>query len=153
VIGEVLNCIKLLLTKSDDLKSTYGVNESRDADGHLCASTVLISAKRTKIFQDSFDKLQGRLLKQRKQTNLIQRSKWAIVDKDKFGTLLTNLNGLVSALYDLVPVVPSFQRLMVKEDLEAVPEHLPSLKVLQQACSGRKVLQQACSGRKDDWSD
>lgn len=97
VIGEVLNCIKLLLTKSDDLKSTYGLNESCDADGHLRASTVLISAKRTKKVQDSFERLQVRLLKQRKQTNLIQRSKWAIVDKDKFGTLLTNFNGLVSA--------------------------------------------------------
>ncbi|KAG8532535.1 uncharacterized protein KY384_002412 [Bacidia gigantensis] len=73
----------------------------------------------------------------------MQHQKWVIKDRERFAKLLHNLHELVSGLYDLVLIPRTFQRLMIKEDVESVGNDLSALRKLQIASLGQQT----------DWSD
>ena len=152
-IERVLKAIERLLTKSNDLVSRYGlVRELRMQPHAPSGNEVTVSSERTQKFRKDFTRFlkqrlsyrQGkprfgnRALKQRlshrqEKPRFGKRAKWAIKDHEKFIKLLNSLHDLIEGLHHLVPVPKEFQRLMIEEDINSLPDDLLKLRLLKMA--------------------
>ena len=152
-IERVLKAIERLLTKSNDLVSRYGlVRELRMQPHPPSGNEVTVSSERTQKFRKDFTRFlkqrlsyrQGkpifgnRAIKQRlshrqEKPRFGKRAKWAIKDHEKFIKLLNSLHDLIEGLHHLVPVPKEFQRLMIEEDINSLPDDLLKLRLLKMA--------------------
>jgi hypothetical protein len=136
-VERVLHCIEMLLTDTECFKSKYGLREMLEQELHDWESItgVIVSEHRRNLFRDSYARFQGRMKKQQKEKSMITKTKWAIVGRSEFQSLVSDLDEMIEDLYKLIPVQPAFRRLMVKEDIDALPEDLAALKLVQEACA------------------
>jgi hypothetical protein len=140
-LERVLHCIKMLLTDTEDFKSKYGLQEIADEErlkkGASTAATTgaVISGRRRDLFKASYARFQARIRKGQKETSLVRKTQWAIVGRDEFQSLVADLDGMIEDLYKLIPVQPAFRKLMVKEDIDTLPEDLATLNLVQEACA------------------
>ena len=70
---------------------------------------------------------------------------WAITGRAGFEKLVADLGDLTDDLYQIVPIMPSFERLMIKEDLDAVQD-LTALRRVAEACG-----QENASDARERW--
>ena len=144
-LERVLHCIQMLLTDTENLKSKYGLQEAVDegtGKGGAVAGTTTapdnsptISGRRRDLFRSSYARFQSRIRKGQKESSLAVKTQWAIAGRTEFNTLISELDSMVEDLYRLVPVQPAFRKLMVKEDIDSLPEDLAILKLVQEACA------------------
>lgn len=141
---------RVLKAKSNDLVSRYGlVREFRMQPHPPSGNEVTVSSKRTQKFRKDFTRFLkqrlscqqdkpsfgNRAIKQRpshrqEKPRLGNRAKWAIKDHEKFEKLLNSLHDPTDGLHHLVPVPKEFQRLMIKEDINSLPDDLLNLRLL-----------------------
>ena len=138
ILERTLGAVELLLSRSEDLSTKYGLFPDQ-ASPAAPASSLLpaVSVARTQKFQMAFARLQARTVWRRKQTPLGVRTKWVIKDREKFENLLRSLHELISSLNELVTLPRSFQRLLVKEDIDALTEDLSHFRLLSAASEGQ----------------
>lgn len=140
-IERVLEAIERLPTKSNDLVSRYSLVREVSMQWHPpSGNEVTVSSERTQKFRKDFTRFlkqrlsyrQGkrrfgnRAIKQR-LSHRQEKPKFgnrAIKDHEKFKKLLSNLHDLINGLHHLVPVPKEFQRLMIKEDINSLPDDL-----------------------------
>ena len=143
-IERILSAVIMLLTKSEGLRQRYGLC-TEDAPWHAAADDqgLTVSAKRYQRFETAFTRLQERLPRRQNEASLATKVRWVIKDRTKFEELLKNLHDLVSGVIDLVALPKSFQRLLIKEDIDAIPDDLSNL----------RLIQAASNGQSQDWCD
>jgi hypothetical protein len=136
-VKRVLHCIEMLLTDAESFRSKYGLQEVPDdeATDNVASSDALISGRRRELFKASYTKFRAQVQKDQKETSLVRKTQWAIVGRNEFQALVSDLDSMIEDLYKLIPVQSAFRRLMVKEDIDALPEDLATLKLVQEACS------------------
>ena len=69
--------------------------------------------------------------------SLSTRKRWVIKDRKKVESLLHNLHQFIFSLIELVALPRSFERLLVKEDVDALEDDLSHLRLLQAATQGQ----------------
>lgn len=138
----------MLLTDTESFRSKYGLQEVPDdqAAGNVANSDALISGRRRDLFKASYTKFLAQVQKEPKETSLVRKTQWAIVGRNEFYALVSDLDGMIEDLYKLIPVQSAFRRLMVKEDIDTLPEDLATLKLVQEACSA-----DATTADNDQW--
>ena len=143
-ITGVLNCIKLLLIDAEKLRKKYGIDKTcqRDSDTSL-AAVEIISSSRLQLFKERYSQFCKRIALQQRETSTLAKTKWAIRDRDGATALVKDIRDLVNNLYELAPISPDFERLMVHEDVSALSADMVHL----------RLLDEACSGREDYWSE
>ena len=152
LLENALNCIRLLLTDTEKLRFKYGLdqNDGKAVGVKEGTSAVTVSQRRVSTFRTSYARFLRRIKEKQNATPLARKAQWAICGADEFRSLITDLDGLIEDLHKLVPVSRRFRSLMVKEDIEALPDDLTTLKLLEEAC----VIDQAgdaSSDEQDPW--
>ena len=134
-VEQVLDCIKLLLNDGESLQSRYGMKRSEEVKKVVTTGVAnAVSNTRFRRFPNSYEHFLSRIQGRQRKVSFTLKVKWAICDQDKFRLLISDLDGLIEDLYRLVPVSTTFSRLMIKEDIEALPEQLAILKLVEEAC-------------------
>jgi len=132
-LERVLNCIKMLLTDSDNLAQKYGLKPVERID-HAVEATAIVSRLRMRLFADSNERFAARIMNQQKRTGFLAKTKLAIHDCNKFKDLVAQLSTFVGSLNDLVPATETTKRRLIQEDVESLVGDLSSLRLLRDAC-------------------
>ncbi|KAL8731893.1 MAG: hypothetical protein Q9181_004154 [Wetmoreana brouardii] len=136
-----LSCVLYLLTDSERLQSQYGLLQS-SPDVIAPEVSGLLSSFRMGAFTRSYQRLQIRIGRRQNDTALLSRTKWAIRDRDKFGSLINELGRFISYLNELLPDQAYNQQRQIHEDIERVANNIGSLRLIQEA-----------SGNHRNWSE
>lgn len=118
-IHSLLTCIHMVFLDADKLTKKYGMKTiSASAAGHW------------HIFR-------SRVRLRQNETSLMSKMQWAVHDKDKFGTMVTDLKDLIDQLRDLTASVADLerQRKTFIEEVSSVSD-VPSLELLEEALKG-----------------
>ncbi|RMJ11812.1 hypothetical protein CDV36_008534 [Fusarium kuroshium] len=133
-IGQILSCIRLLLTDASALKSKYGLDKTDDQEPvSELTSVPSISAWRMRVFNGQYEDFKKRIA-QRNDKPFRTRARWAVRDKQKFEDLVRDLADFIASLDKLTPVTrgqPSLRN-MADDDVKTIGE-LPDLKLLLEA--------------------
>ncbi|RSL50337.1 hypothetical protein CEP54_012003 [Fusarium duplospermum] len=133
-IGQILSCIRLLLTDASALKSNYGLDKTDDQEpASEITSVPSISAWRMRVFNGQYEDFKKRIA-QRNDRSFHTRARWAVRDKQKFADLVRDLADFIASLDKLTPVTrgqPSLRN-MADADVKTIGE-LPDLKLLLEA--------------------
>ena len=145
VIERVLQCIFMLLTDGETLRSRYGMLEDKQGaeSNNILKESAMVSRSRLSAFRAAYANFRSRITSQQKNANHLAKVKWAIRDRQGFSNLTRDLHDFIDNLQDLVPVAPILTRLLVKEDMDSLPDDLGML----------RLVDEACRERGDEWSD
>ncbi|ERF70730.1 hypothetical protein EPUS_05082 [Endocarpon pusillum Z07020] len=145
VIERVLQCIFMLLTDGEKLRSRYGMLEDKQGaeSNNIPIESTMVSRSRLSAFRAAYANFRNRITLQQRNANHLAKVKWAIRDREGFSNLTRDLHDFIDNLRDLVPVAPILTRLLVKEDMDSLPDDLGML----------RLVDEACRGRGDEWSD
>ncbi|EEU35598.1 uncharacterized protein NECHADRAFT_86865 [Fusarium vanettenii 77-13-4] len=148
-IGQILSCIRLLLTDASALKSKYGLSQMDDeAPVSEITSIPSISAWRMRVFNSQYEEFKRRIA-QRNDKPFRTRARWAVRDKQKFEGFVRDLADFISSLDKLTPVTrgqPSLQN-MADDDVKTI-RGLPGLKMLLEASQNSHKLISESTQRK-----
>lgn len=136
-VEKMLMCIKMLLTNAEDFRTKYGLKEvagKQIQQRRFTDSIMVVSARRTNLFKASYEQFQSMLRRHQKDSPFLRKFQWAIGGKDGFEKLITDLSDLIDNLYKIVPVMASFERLMIKEDLDAIGD-VGTLRRVEEVCA------------------
>lgn len=152
VIARTLECIRMLLTDADRLSGRYGLKlllegecdgPATAAEGGYCdgSTTVgecedsagFLSRYRLRAFNKAYTNLKNG---GRRRPSLVSKAKWVLHGAESFRLLLDDLDDLIGDLYTLVPIAARFQRLLVQEDVDNLPEDMQALKLVKEAMAG-----------------
>lgn len=136
-VERVLHCIKMLLTDTEKFQTKYGIQEEAYPEplGDNTSMCATISSRRRDLFKASYAQFLTRTLEIQRGTSLARKTRWAITGREDFERLISDLDRMIEDLYKLIPVQPAFRKLMVKEDIDNIPEDLAALKLVQEACA------------------
>ncbi|KAI8654269.1 hypothetical protein NCS56_01383700 [Fusarium sp. Ph1] len=133
-IGQILSCIRLLLTDASALKSKYGLSQEDDQEPvSEITSIPSISAWRMRVFNGQYEDFKKRI-SQHNDKSFRTRARWAVRDKQKFEGLVRDLADFIASLDKLSPVTrgqPSLRN-MADDDVKTI-RGLPDLKLLLEA--------------------
>lgn len=133
-IERILKCVILLLTDSEKLRSEYGAIPDSLAVGTL-EDTVALSSGRMSSFINSYREFQARIGIRQDNASLLQKTRWAIRDRDKFSSLISELGCFIRFLNELVPASEQVRQLFIKEDIERLTQDMRTLHLIQEACA------------------
>jgi hypothetical protein len=140
LINRALDCIGSLLTDADKLNEKYGlrpfVSEHELELAAVGEGAALLSRNRLKRFARAYERLRCLYGGGSRRPSVVVKAKWAVQGADRFRLLLSDLDRLIEDLYTLVPITPTFHRLMVKEDIDSLPEDMQALRLVEEACAG-----------------
>lgn len=102
-----------------------------------------ISSSRMRSFANSYRQFQERMGIRYDSTVLLLRAKWAIRDRERFSSLINELNTFVKSLNDLLPAPQHHHQLRVRDDHERLAQDIRSL----------RLIQEASKRDHSDWSD
>ena len=130
-VANVLACVLHLLTDAERLGSQYGaVPTSVEVTS---PSKELVSSSRMRSFARSYQQLRIRMGLRQESLQLFARTKWAIRDREKFSSLISELRVFVQYLNELLPTSANHQRLLVHEEIERLAQDVHSLRLVQEA--------------------
>ncbi|KAL2673711.1 hypothetical protein Neosp_012154 [[Neocosmospora] mangrovei] len=133
-IGQVLSCIRLLLTDASTLKSKYGLSQTDDeAPVSEITSVPSISAWRMRVFNGQYEDFKKQI-SQHSDKPFRSRIRWAVRDKQKFEGFVKDLADFIASLDKLTPVArgqPSLRN-MADDDVKTI-RGLRDLKLLLEA--------------------
>jgi len=101
-VGKVLAGIRVLLTESQALKDRYGLCPVEEAETRPVAASP-ISAPLMARFAKEFEAMSLRIQAKPQTVSRVQKTRWAIVDKQKFDALVQELSYFVATLNRIVP--------------------------------------------------
>ena len=143
-LERILTAIRLLLTDSHNLELKYGLRSNHVMSVRAIGDeTLAVSSARARTFEVAFARFRDGILHRQKDASFGAKLKWVIKDRDIFGNLLRNLHQLISSLIEPVALPRYFQRLLVKEDIDALPNDVSHL----------RLVQAASQGQDDEWSE
>ncbi|RTE78958.1 hypothetical protein BHE90_006573 [Fusarium euwallaceae] len=131
-ISKALELIQTLLSDAKALRDTYGVTtttNSSDAppqdeqDQSYPSNSGLKRLKR----------LSKRLGLGKQGPSVIEKTRWAIHDKNKFEQLIDHIRDLVERLYKILPVADEERNHVAIKDLRSLAGNLERLKVFEEA--------------------
>jgi len=133
----LLNVIKLLFENGDNLVHKYGLrranSEAESSDSHNAVSG------------ETFESFQQRLSQNQSHTSFIAKTRWAIVDRNKFRQLVADITEAVDAIQDLTESVGALTRQneVVHEQISRARTQGNSneVRVLQEAASETAIVQ------------
>src|SRR4051794_17963075 len=96
------------------LKNRYGLQESEKATA--ISDDFSISAKRVFNFHEQFKELSISTRQEVARRSALKKVRWAIHDKDKFETLITDLSYFTTRISDLMPDKSDLIGRMIDED-------------------------------------
>jgi hypothetical protein len=140
-IAQVLRCIEMLLTDTDKLEKTYGLKPDRN--GPSSARADMVSRHRMKNFERSHPEYESRVRYSRRDVNIVTKMRWAISDRNKFGSLVNEIRGFVSSLDRLIPTSQKIKLRLIEEDLNALGSSVQNL----------RLVEEATAFYHGDWSD
>lgn len=145
MVERVLNCICLLLTDADKLRSKYGMETSEVSLSAPSGDMALASVSRYRLldFTKKYADFRRRIALRQKRTSTSAKMTWAICDSSRFALLVNDLREYINGLYEIVQVPSQDQRNMVREDIGHLSADLGTL----------TLVEMACSERGDDWSE
>ncbi|TRM59820.1 prion-inhibition and propagation-domain-containing protein [Schizophyllum amplum] len=165
-VTRILGCIQLLFKDTGALQRRYGLQREYEASS-LLPNFLTRSPSSTNVLDSIFIRAYASLQKSSKNNqaglSLRRRARWAIVDKNRFDILISEIRGFNDSLGALFPEVLSDTKIKLREEIEASDE-VGSLRLLQQAsatdyaelsdtASHRLTsLEQRASGISDAWS-
>lgn len=165
-VTRILGCIQLLFKDTGALQRRYGLQREYEASS-LLPNFLTRSPSSTNVLDSIFIRAYASLQKSSKNNqaglSLRRRARWAIVDKNRFDILISEIRGFNDSLGALFPEVLSDTKIKLREEIEASDE-VGSLRLLQQAsatdyaelsdtASHRLTsLKQRASGISDAWS-
>ncbi|KAI8712794.1 hypothetical protein NCS52_01378600 [Fusarium sp. LHS14.1] len=133
-IGQILSCIRLLLTDASTLKSKYGLSQTDDeAPASEITSVPSISAWRMRVFNGQYEEFKKQI-SQHSDKPFHSRIRWAVRDKQKFEGFVRDLADFIASLDKLTPVAhgqPSLRN-MTDDDVKTI-RGLRDLKLLLEA--------------------
>jgi hypothetical protein len=136
IIERVLQSIAALWNDSDQLRSRYGLSEGGGPNpDHTSINQIVLSGPRFSGFRISLANFWNRAALRQKRTERLTKAKWAISDRQQFRELVNDLHGFVDSLYEFIPVIPPVRKLLVREDMDRLPNDLGRLRLVEEACS------------------
>nr|KAK5441247.1 hypothetical protein LTR18_007091 [Exophiala xenobiotica] len=136
IIERVLQSIASLWNDSDQLRSRYGLSEGGGLNPDPTSiSQIVLSGPRFSGFRISLANFWNRAALRQKRTDRLTKAKWAISDRQQFRELVNDLHGFVDSLYEFIPVIPPVRKLLVREDMDRLPNDLRRLRLVEEACS------------------
>ena len=135
IVGRILNELSTLLSKGNDLRERYGFRNENA--GNIEASESPLSERRLIKFDNARVRLELRhKILGKTDSSSKHRLRWVAHDRNKFDLLISSISYFVTKLNDLVPLAPSHQNQMTKQDLEHVRES--TLRSIIEASTGAK---------------
>ena len=131
LVARCFSRIISLLTNVEQLQGSYGVRPSSplESRGNLMKR---IGSERLRRLRDAFGRLDSTDTKALKETGPLLKTKWAIHDKAKFGTLLSTVEKFVTELHRLIPVEKRSQTKMVHSDIALL--EMSELRSVERVC-------------------
>ncbi len=123
LLSRILGQLQILLTNSEALRGTYGLQTQVDSPGK---AVDFLSSKSLAVFRTSSSRFWTRHASKLKSDRLtarggvIARTKWAIYAKERFQGLVNDVKQFIDTLYELVPVERETQESIIKADIEAI---------------------------------
>ncbi|KAH6869266.1 prion-inhibition and propagation-domain-containing protein [Thelonectria olida] len=134
-ISKALELIRTLLSDAKALRDTYGVTtttNSSDAPPQDRQDESYPSNSGLKRLKW----LSKRLGPGKQGPSLIEKTRWAINDKNKFGQLIDHIRDLVERLYKILPVAEEERNHMAIKDIRSLAGNLERLKFFEEASLG-----------------
>lgn len=102
-VVSALSAIKTLLLDIDKLGTRYGVKSNEDST----SGALMTELRATKLLEgeallNEYDKRGEDAEKTQKAIGIMKKLRWAIVDKEKFETLITDVSRFINDLYSLI---------------------------------------------------
>ncbi len=137
ILERTLNCILLIFTDTEKLRKRYGAIPEEE-------QSTALSANRMNIFRASFTTFQARVQDLQQQASLQSKIRWAIHDRDKFTTMVSDLRQFIDGLRNITDSsgVREVEHRMVGAEIERLPQ-IASL----------GLIQEACADEHSDWSE
>jgi hypothetical protein len=132
LIRRILSQIEGLLTDSENLRTSYGV---RTLDTTLSRAVDYISSKSLSVFRTSASRFWARnapRLTVETQRSTLQRTKWAIYERERFQALVNDLSHFIDKLFELLPIDRDVQDRIIIEDIESILD-LSQLNIIEEA--------------------
>ena len=145
MVERVLNCICLLLTDADKLRSKYGMETSEVSSSAPSGDMAVTSVSRSRLldFTKKYADFRRHIALRQKRTSTSAKMAWAIRESSRFALLVNDLREYINGLYEIAQVPSRDQRNMVREDIGHLSADLGTL----------TLVEMACSDRGDDWSE
>ena len=139
LVERVLNCICLLLTDVDKLRSKYGMEISEASSSAPSGDMTLAPVSRSRLlsFTEKYAEFRRRIALRQNRTSTSAKMTWAIRDSSGFALLVNDLGEYIKGLREIVPIPPQDLRNMVSEDIEHLSVDLDTLLLVEKACSDR----------------
>ena len=121
VIDRSLNCIKMLLTDTQGLKSRYGLKESlSDEDLHRAEPSV--GSVSLSKFHASYRSFCARTRELQHDTTMLKKVRWAIHDRAKFGCFIGDLRQCINGLWAITdsPATVQTRARLIKEEVRSI---------------------------------
>jgi hypothetical protein len=99
-----LSSAKQVLSDTENLKKSYGLEGSDEltGGGQLLVELQGMSLVDSAVVVEDYQRRQDEAEKMQKRVGIMQKLKWVIKDKEKFGKLVERLTGLNNGLYSLI---------------------------------------------------
>ena len=139
MVERVLNCICLLLTAADKLRSKYGMKISEVSSSALSGDMALTFVSRSRLlnFIKKYADFCRHIALRQKRTSTSIKMAWAIRDSSRFALLVNDLREYINGLYEIAQVSSQNQRNMIREDIEHLSADLGTFTLVEMACSDR----------------
>jgi hypothetical protein len=136
-IESILNCIKLLFTDAEAMKTKYGLRPVPEFamgeamhPGNLPAARL--STDGIARFRASFAKFMSGIENVQRRGTMLGKTRWAIHDKTQFAAIVTDVRHLIQGLLDIVPQAVTTEPQLLKSELRSLSAE--NLRLVQEAC-------------------
>jgi Prion-inhibition and propagation len=133
-IERILGCIQKIFADTSKKESSYGLEP---ISFPLLADqnpTARVSTNRMRVFESSYSQFKARSNTSQRQTSIVAKARWAIHDRSKFQTMVSDLKELIDGLMDITPSIQPRAREMVQADINSL-SNVASVRLVQEACA------------------
>ncbi|GAD97274.1 predicted protein [Paecilomyces variotii No. 5] len=130
-VMRVLGCIHHLFENSERLQNTYGLQPS-SVDAKTLFTTTVGQPILGTVFKKAYEGLKRDVLERQKTTQIARKTMWAIKDKQKFQTMITEIKGFNDNLESLFRGSRARIAKVMREDVES-SVNMEELRLLQDA--------------------
>ncbi|KAI4274932.1 MAG: hypothetical protein LQ337_003572 [Flavoplaca oasis] len=137
IVEQILNCIRMLFEDTNALTARYGL---KPAEPSGTTQSIALPLR----LKTSYLRFKSRIDQTQKQTSTMKKTKWAIRDKGKFTSFVTDIHQFINGLEAITNSVEMATKraALIREELSTVedPEDL-------------KLIAEACEDGNQQWSD
>jgi Prion-inhibition and propagation len=134
ILASLCTCLKQiesLLSSTEQIGLKYGMRDAGPTE-RTRPPTPVLSKNGMSIFRASWVRLLAQIPSKSDRPSLAMRTKWAILDKNKFQGLVHDLKDFVDGLNPILPVDRQIQDQIAMADIESITD-LGGLRLVQEA--------------------